>query len=350
MIEKKNTPTRPLVLLAILVALVAVGWLLSCASQTDAHETEPSTTPDWQILAMVSKAQEPEVAEIAPVQVMPRERAPEVADPDTALNEYMDLCEDPMRVIQIDQKTGESIIPPKRKITIAEQNRTKDLIRVVAKEMGADPDMFLIWALRESSYRWFKRHQLNPDMEAARTAWKKHRPSETRERELTEMLEAKPDWSAKAELDRITIYRDNPTYAAAWRWSTGYGLYGMQPVYHVKRWDPNAAPELLCDPVVATIVAIWAARAGKSICSSTGHGDSYQVVNRIFSTGHCTPGVHEDRFAIRAQRRGLDYLETAQLGSKWPQATTDRAEVLAHMNAKIAERRGDGPRIVGSLD
>lgn len=336
--KKKSIITRWLAIFALapwsIVALFAGSCFL-------AEPVEDSDASPWMEMAAVHNNDSGEVDNMSETIVVPPVEEPRVAErtnPNTVNDQYVALCEASVAVVEIDPITGKEILPKRRKITKTEQNRMRDQVRLIAQEMGADPKLFLIWALRESSYRWYKRHQLNPDMEAASVAWGKYRYSESRESELMAIAPgAAGYWEAKAELDRRSVYKNNPTYEASWRWATGYGLFGAQPVYHLKRWDPTEAPEILCDPVVATITAIWAARSVKSVCSSTGYGDTYEAVNRGYSTGHCEPNSRPGLFKKRAERIGLDHTAPAQLGSKWPQKSTDRAEILAYMRQKIAE-------------
>lgn len=329
-------PTTKWYLLAL---AILVPWLLSCSAQEPtAVEVELGAAQAiMSRLDTVSAAQAVQMNRQAEHPAAPYESA---IRPEDALGEYIGLCEPSLATVRMDED-GNPIKPERRKISKAEQNRMRRHIQIIAREMGADPRLFLIWGLRESSYRWYKRHQLNPDMEAASVAWRKYRHTDHRAAELRAEMENKPGtqayWSAKAELERISIYAENPTYEAAQRWAVGYGLYGMQPIYHLKRWDPEVAPEILCDPVVATVTAIWAARSGRDVCASTGHGSTYAAVNRVFSTGHCEPSGREHYFERRAERHDLDPASTAQLGTKWPQKSTDRAEILTYMRDKVAE-------------
>lgn len=324
------------------VVLLALSLFFMISAGTDPVQAE--TTDSDSLSSFIKELPKSEVAEVVADEPEEVVEDPVDLDPNTALDQYISLCEERIDRVELDEK-GNIIEKKRRKFTQAEQREVRRHIGIVAREMGADPKLLWIWALRESSYRPYKRHRLNPDQEAAYTAWQRFRHTDAREqhyRDIMKKSSAKDGtndfWKAKAALHRTLVYKDNPTYEARWRWSTGYGLYGMQPIYHVKRWDRNAPPEILCDPVVATVTAVWAARTIRDNCVSMGFPGTYETVNRGYSSGHCKlrPGWSK-YFQRRAERAGLDASELAQLGKAWPKKTTDRDEVLAHMRAKIAE-------------
>ena len=100
----------------------------------------------------------------------------------------------------------------KGKLTHREQRRMQAVIDLVAGEMGADPTIFKLWAVRESSFRYSAIHVLNPDKEANRSAFSRFTYSDSRDRELTERIEGTdaqdPDyWKATAERNRRRTYR-----------------------------------------------------------------------------------------------------------------------------------------------
>ena len=317
-------------------------------------------------------------------------RTNEITDPDSALPDYMHLCERRLDIVDIDPETGEEVPRKSRRFTKAEQREAKLIIRVVAEEMGADPDLLILWALRESTYRPYKRHVLPADVRAAVEAWGSHLYTPERmdkaegaiedyTRKRAAWLKVVGKWKARiknlepgterykraqkklkkaqenfakggkgaalarAWYRRMLVYKDNPTYKSEWRWRAGYGLYGMQPVFHLKRWDPKAPPEVLCDPVIASVVAVWSARRARNTCVATGQGDSYEAVNRGFSRGQCDKFIpyRDKAFRKRAERLGIEFTESAQLGDRWDQAGTDREKILEHMRGRVerAKRR-----------
>lgn len=155
-------------------------------------------------------------------------------------------------------------------------------------------------ALRESSWRPWKRHKLNPDVEAALAAWERRRD----------------------------VFAGSPHYPDKARWSQGTGLYGMNPALFLDAWDPHAAPEVLCRLPEATLVALrrlrkaWHKyRAGVPCGDSAYHGGaiersqdgswsrplpSWTDLHRAVWVGSLCPVGRDRLFERRARREGLD--------------------------------------------
>lgn len=251
----------------------------------------------------------------------------------------------------------------RRSWTEADRQRFRKLVAMVANELGADPQLLLLWALRESTYNPHAIHVLDPDIEASTTSWRRHRWDPDRAAELeavmTELGARDPGyWAAKAELARISRFRDNPHYEAQIdyelitpdgqkspgqrsAWSYGYGPFGFNPTYFVPTWDPKAPPWVFCndDGLAAIVTAIWAAREHQRECAALGYGDSNEVVNRRFSSGHCAPRPERAaKFRTRARARGIDPDARAKLGSRWPADRSDRAQLLDHLRTRAAEQ------------
>jgi hypothetical protein len=227
--------------------------------------------------------------------------------------------------------------------------------------MGAEPRLIRTWALRESSYRPHALHLLNPDIEAATSAWQRlyYSPQEEAELEAVLASTSKQDrryWEAKARLGRIRTFRDNDfldervafevvepdgTVSSGTEpaWAFGYGPFGMNPAYFVPVWDATAPPWVFCDEdgLIAIITAVWAARTSQRDCDRQGFGGSYAVVDRRFGQGHCSEVGPEAKFRTRADRMGIDPDARAKLGTKWKRTETDRSEILAHMRARALE-------------
>lgn len=244
-----------------------------------------------------------------------------------------------------------------------DRSRFRKLVGLVAREMGADPKLFKIWALRESTYRPTAVHVLNPDLNAASKAWDRYRWSPERQRDLEGVMKAragvkdKPYWRAKGALKRIQTFRDNPYYfdeveydvhmpngetlsESRSRWAYGYGAFGFNPTYFVPIWDEKAPPWVFCneDGIIAAITAVWAARNYQSKCRAQGFKGTYADVNRMFSSGHCDARPSRAAlFEARARKVGLSAGRPARLGKKWPRNETDREEIVRHMRAKAVE-------------
>ncbi len=252
----------------------------------------------------------------------------------------------------------------RRTWTEPDRKRFRKLVEMVAEEMGADPELLTIWALRESTYDPYAIHVLNPDLEASARSWRRHHWDADKAAELeatmAELGARDPGfWRAKAELARISRFRDNPYYDAQISfelvspkgerqtretsyWGYGYGPFGFNPTYFLATWDAAAPPWVFCndDGIAAIITAVWAARAHQRECEDLGFGASNEVVNRRFSSGHCKPRPkYAEKFRTRARRRRLDPSARARLGRRWPMDSSDRAHVLGHMRT-LAEARG----------
>jgi hypothetical protein len=245
--------------------------------------------------------------------------------------------------------------------TEADRERFRKLVVMVARELGADPRLLTLWALRESTYNPYAIHVLDPDIEASTASWQRHRWNPDRaaelERVMAELGARDPGyWKAKGELSRISRFRDNPFFEAeiAYElvvdddtrlpglrsaWSYGYGPFGFNPTYFVPLWDAAAPPWVFCndDGLAAIVTVVWAAREHQRECAGLGFGDSNEVVNRRFSSGHCNPRPSRaQRFLTRARARGIDPDARAKLGDRWPAGSSDRAELLATLREQAA--------------
>lgn len=382
---KRNWKTLTRVLIVAFLALVGVGAAGGILSTVPETQAAPQ---DAKFLSTEDASSETETVapEEAPARPEPEPEKEKWVDPYDALPEYKHLCEE-KPVYTYDDK-GNEIKPKRRKLTYAQRQKQRRDIAIIAYAMGMkDARPLWIPALRESSYRTWKRHKLNPDMKAAVGAWRNWSYSKGREHKLesaredaikaksvaqSDMTRAKRKMEkategtkayddAKAEhgeakkrfnkawktiahskywLRRIKTYQDNPTWKAAGRWNTGYGLYGMQPVYFVARWDKNAPPEVLCDSTISTILQIWSARSSLSSCIGQGHPATWEVSNRVMASGHCTPRPKRAKFyRKRADKVGLDPQALANFGTDWPRKVndqeTDRDKIYEHMTGLI---------------
>lgn len=136
----------------------------------------------------------------------------------------------------------------------------KRRIAATATALGADPRAFKAMAMRESSFRPSVRHKMKGDVTHALTAyfyaahlygwdvfwpWKQRRSGDMSSMKLIPLGDGPR----------------NQHYGEPERWTTsGLGPFGLNPAYHLAKWDALAEPEVLCDPEVATIVAVRIAR------------------------------------------------------------------------------------------
>lgn len=346
-----------------LAPLVGLLWLWACSSEP-AHEDPSGAAPLQQLLAAASL---PEPAATVATLASTRSLGPSLAPRETATASDREpaapyACERFELRVRSDGRRWHKRL--RRSWGEADRQRFRRLVSMVADEMGADPRLLTLWALRESTYNPYAIHVLDPDVDASTATWRRHRWDPEQAAELEARMEAlgardRGYWQAKAELARISRFRDNPHYddriryevveveGERWAettsaWGYGYGPFGFNPTYFLPVWDATAPPWVFCehDGIAAIISAIWAARAHQRECRSLGHGDSYEVVNRRFSSGHCAPRpgrVH--LFRKRARARGIRVDAKAKLGTRWAEADSDRAEVLEHMRA-LAEAQG----------
>jgi hypothetical protein len=217
----------------------------------------------------------------------------------------------------------------------SDQRRTRELIRLVAREMGADEaGQYLVdmIAHHESSWNPEALHILNRDREANLAAWERHSYDRGREIQLEKKLEeadarTREYWRIRAQLADLRLYKGNSFWDARLKyerkipertlhgetteameveeersvWAYGYGLYGMNSVLFVHVWDREAPPWILCgdEGIVATVTAIWALREHQEECGyltdkdeekhGTDGGNARGVIRR-FARGHCGDG------------------------------------------------------------
>jgi hypothetical protein len=198
-------------------------------------------------------------------------------------------------------------LPPDRVTQTADgRRRTRKLVDLIAREMGADRNarrLLVRWAVRESYSNPRAVHIKPGDVRAA---------SSSRTRRI---LAARGlQWSA--------------------HWSYGRGLYGMQPALYIPVWDVTADPNVLCDPIVATITAIWSARRQQRQCTSLGYPATILTANRRWGSGHCEPRERDAVTRAWWAERGRDADAPISWGRKWRESGVDRGDVYAHMREK----------------
>ena len=104
-------------------------------------------------------------------------------------------------------------------------------------------------------------------------------------------------------------------------------------------WDVTAPPWVFCndDGIAAIVTAVWAARRAQRECRQEGYGESYEAVNRRFSSGSCRPRPERATFfRERARAWGINPASKAKLGKRWPD-TSDRAALVAHMRERASQ-------------
>jgi hypothetical protein len=234
-------------------------------------------------------------------------------------------------------------VPPwlrDKALRAAHQAEVRLVIETIAAELGADAvstEMLVRKGIHESSLNWRGVHVRTADVDANRRAARRGR-----------MLSS--DRWARARVDIHETRRGRLAVVGTYdAWALGRGLYGQVTGLHMSRWSTDAPPWSLCDPIVATVTAIWSMRAGLIECRRVKLRDAY----RRFSSGRCA--VREPKLErgfdtlARGHVRGLklprfDPNAEADFGTRWPEETTDRAELLAVLRARLELAGADGYR------
>jgi hypothetical protein len=258
-------------------------------------------------------------------------------EPERAELDVPDSCD---RLLVIDTPSGRQLskeIPTwlgKTATRAEQQAEIRELIDVVGAELGVDEisrEILYRKAILESSGNPGAVHVRSKDLEANRRAAARGRKVSSER------------W-ARAKVQVHERHRGRLRVVGEYdAWALGRGLYGMVTGLHAQRWSSDTPPWALCDPIIATVTAIWAMRAGLAECRSRTLRDAY----RRFSSGRCPDRTRErerafDRLA-RGRVRGLklrklDPDAVADFGSRWPEETADRAILLARLRSKVADR------------
>jgi len=323
----------------MLSILLIVGG--ATAALTPDAGDEASSVTQTSLVQQEKKSTAVEATNVA----LPREKSvPQVAQHKTnPWHNYPNVCET-FTVVegtkQVKNKRGERVWPTRHKRNRynrkkSDQKRTRDLIKMVVKEMGGDADaerIVSMIAMHESSWNPEAIHILNPDREANQRAWSKHSYSQSLERSIQAKMEAASSktneggyYGLKARLADIRLYKGNPHWedqlqyeykipereyrgemfpASEWEesrsvWAFGYGLYGMNAVLFTHLWDREAPPWILCgdEGIEATVMAVWALRRIQTECESLSkqdpdrwgsEGGTARGVIRRFARGQCS--------------------------------------------------------------
>lgn len=134
------------------------------------------------------------------------------------------------------------------------KRRTEGLIAATAARVGFDPRFAMAIAKRESRFLPYERNRRDSRYGktayvrgAYRYGWRVEWSKEARKAGDVNLIEYTPRSD--------DAFATSASYIAADEWVNGsLGSLGMVPSNHVWRWDPDALPEVLCDPVIATIV------------------------------------------------------------------------------------------------
>lgn len=160
-------------------------------------------------------------------------------------------------------------------VDAADRAENVAIILDVLAAKGGDGRFLHAIAKRESGLNHAIRHVLPGDRSGARKAWARN----------------------------ANRYRNNPYYDQVELWDHGKGLFGMLTAYHLHRWDPNAHPDSLFNPYVASVAAARLTRG----CMLAG-AQTWADVDQCWATGKPTRTASWDgrreRMMGRLQRLG----------------------------------------------
>lgn len=193
--------------------------------------------------------------------------------------------------------------------SLTERSYQRERLRTVVNLMcsrgdGCDParlhEFLSLIAVRESTWRPYKRHRLNADVVAARGA---------RER-------------------RRRVYTENLHFDQDERWASALGLYGQNPAIFVDAWHRSAPPEVLCREVESTAAYLERARRAVRGFRRRGLSPTLCDVHRAVSGGKLEKcDGDEGSFARRARQHDID-----------PNAPVDEASFGAPPPTEIGAR------------
>lgn len=178
-------------------------------------------------------------------------------------------------------------------------------------------------ALRESSWRPYKRHRLGPDVAGAHAALRR----------------------------RARVYSDNAHLGETERWGTALGLYGQNPAIFVDAWDHRAPPETLCREVEATAAYLERARRAVRAYERRGIDPTLCDVHRAVSGGRLETCVDDGGdFGRRARRSGIDPtapVDEADFGEPPPKEIGARLAWAEALHSAL-EAKHPRPRLRGN--
>jgi hypothetical protein len=212
-----------------------------------------------------------------------------------------------------------------------EQRRLRALVRLIGDEMGMDPlasEMLWRGAIREGSGNPGSVHMLSVDQAAnVRSAYGG--------------VKRATEWT-EAPVMVFDAKRAEKSIGSINGWAVGRGTYGMNTSLFMHRWSTEAPPWVLCDPIVATVTAIYSMRAGLAKCSQKTLREAHW---RLFAAT-CSIDDPErsqkfDRLA-RGNVRGLtlepfDPATPAELGDRWPEESTDREALYLLLRGRAVD-------------
>lgn len=206
--------------------------------------------------------------------------------------------------------------------TEKQRAQAKVLILATCEAMGVSQETckyFKLVSGRESSYRWWARHKKFGDVSSAAGAYLSE----------SEVYGWRAEWKYRArkhgEVEKIELWplrgkNQNPYYPQALRFFYGLGLGGLNVPYQLQKIDPMAPPEILCDPVLNTMVQVQISRSAVRRYGAK----NFVEVQAIFAgrtdfddRGKAIPGHNRKKdllFLRRCRAYGLDCYSKPDFG------------------------------------
>ncbi len=274
---------------------------------------------------------------------------------------YENQCEEPFILKKDNQKHFRRHIS-EPEILKKDSQKAKKMAKLVAKEMGADYRLLLIWMERGSNSNPYAVHVMDGDVRAHKKAWKQYIWSQPKERYYLYILKNKNIndsewWKAKSNLNKILRYKNNLFFRYKKPvdildenhnilgmenvnvFYMGYGPIDMNSVLYSHIWNNNTPPWVMCNyyGLISYIVAIWSARKFQRECQSIGFDGSYGVIDRRYARGKCD--YPNKTFKNFAKKYKLDPYKKARLGNKFPYESTNKEELLKFLLKRAIEEK-----------
>jgi len=189
---------------------------------------------------------------------------------------------------------------------------------------------------RETTRRPWKRHRLDADLRANRTAWF-NQADKYGWRILT-------DKSGETTDFELAQNWGSPYYGERHRWHFGLGPFGQNAALYVRYWDVKAPPEILCREVESVEAYLRNARRivrnlkNGIRCNGEYYEDkspTWTVVHRAASSGKICPATEGQ--GPKAKKRAAKKLASFRAGAKAHGVDPDQVVTLKMLGASIPQ-------------
>ncbi len=226
--------------------------------------------------------------------------------------------------VQINKNGKNKYIWDRRPETEQDKIKAKQMARLVAHEMGADPSLILFWAGRGTNHIAQSLHIKEEDRKAHKKFYKK-----LAHYYINNNLFWEYDYYKIVNYDNEIELGMEPYFYKA------YGPLDMNSVLYTYRWDSDSPPWIFCNHygLISYITAIWSARIFQKKCKYK----NYAAIDRMYARGQC---YYKSVPSLRkvAKKYGIDTKAKAQLGDKWKQKDTTPTEIYLYMINKAKQQ------------